>query len=283
MGLAIGIDSSLYVSDYGNNRVMQLRDDSTMGTMVAGSVTSGSDDNQLQGQTSIHVDAMSNIYVGDSWNYRVMFWRNGSSNGIRVAGSGTGGCTRSEIDEILGLTVDSYGNIYVAEKWSHRVTKWAPNATIGTLVAGEDCIQGSNSNQLNTPGGLYLDELLSHLYIANSNNNRIQRITLGGSTNAITLAGGNGAGLNNDQLNYPAGVYFSKNTDAIYIADKYNNRVTRWYIGATTGVTIAGIDGYSGVSPMLFYGPTDVTLSLNETFLYVSDNGNNRVQRFELI
>ncbi|CAF1196847.1 unnamed protein product [Adineta steineri] len=280
--LAVGMDSSIYVADPGNNRVMRLREGSTTGTIVAGSDSWGSDANQLDYPNGLYVDALANIYVGDSKNYRVMIWRNGSSRGTQVAGAGYYGETLSEIAEILGLTVDSHRNIYIAEKYTHRVTKWAPGARSGILVAGGND-EGPNSDQLSYPGGLSLDEAHSYLYIADSGNNRIQRIVLGGSTNAITVAGGNGAGSNNNQLNSPSDVCFSKNIGAIYIADQYNNRVTRWYIGATSGVTFAGIDSYTGTSPMLFYGPTGLALSLNQSFLYVSDSGNNRVQRFMII
>ncbi|CAF1310673.1 unnamed protein product [Adineta steineri] len=261
---------------------MRLREGSTTGTIVAGSDSWGNDANQLDYPNGLYVDALANIYVGDSKNYRVMIWRNGSSRGTQVAGAGYYGETLSEIAEILGLTVDSHRNIYIAEKYTHRVTKWAPGATSGILVAGGNG-EGPNSDQLSYPGGLSLDEAHSYLYIADSGNNRIQRIVLGGSINAITVAGGNGAGSNNNQFNSPSDVCFSKSIGAIYIADQYNNRVTRWYIDATSGVTIAGMDGYSGASPVLLNGPCGLALSLNESFLYVADSGNSRVQRFMII
>ena len=261
---------------------MRFPEGSPMGTIVAGSGSMSDDVDQFDYPSSLYVDALANIYVGDSKNYRVMFWRNGSASGSRVAGSGYNGASLSELAEIQGLTIDSHGNIYVAEKWTHRVTKWTPHSTSSTLVAGGNG-QGSNSDQLDSPSGLSLDEVHSHLYIADSGNNRIQRITLGSSTNAITVAGGNGAGSNNDQVNHPADVCFSKHIGAIYIAEQYNDRVTQWYTGATRGVTIAGIGGWSGTSPMQFQGPVSLALSLDESYLYVSDNGNHRIQRFQLI
>jgi DNA-binding beta-propeller fold protein YncE len=57
----------------------------------------------------------------------------------------------------------------------------------------------------------------------------------------------------------------------------------RWNPGATSGVTIAGKSYLSGASAKLLNGPSDLILSLNETYLYVSDSANNRVQRFQLI
>lgn len=282
MGLALGIDSSVYVCDNNNNRVMHFGNGLTMGIQVAGSTTSGTSNNQLKRPVAIYVDTKSNIYVGDHMNYRVMLWNNGSSSGTRVAGTGSSGGNLYTLSGTYGVSVDSYGNVYVLDPSNNRVVRWSPNATIGTLVAGGNG-QGSNSNHFNIPSEFYLDELHSHLYIADSNNHRIQRVTLDGSMNTITVAGGNGPGTNSNQLNYPVGVYFSKNTNAIYIAEELNYRITRWYIGATSGVIIAGKNGQSGISPMLLYHPTHITVSSNETFLYIADTYNNRVQRFQLI
>jgi DNA-binding beta-propeller fold protein YncE len=160
--------------------------------------------------------------------------------------------------------------------------KWKQNATNGTLIAGTGG-SGNSSQQLSWPFGLYLDELNSYLYIADMGNHRIQRYYLGVITNVTTVAGGNGYGSGNHQLNRPYGVCVSKKTGAIYIADTSNNRIQRWSPGATSGVTIAGIVGTSGTDSTLLNAPAAVALSPNETFLYVSDNYNNRVQRFELI
>jgi len=101
--------------------------------------------------------------------------------------------------------------------------------------------------------------------------------------NGTTVAGGNGNGSANNQLYFPQGLRVSKETGAIYIADTYNNRVTRWNPGATNGVTIAGIGGIYGTNATLLYGSSDVALSPNETYLYVTDLNNNRIQPFQLI
>ncbi|CAF0901428.1 unnamed protein product [Adineta steineri] len=282
-GLAMGIDNSLYVCEYGNSRVMRFHEGSTLGIRVAGSASAGTGSNQLYEPSVLYVDASSNIYVADDINYRVMYWANGSLSATKVVGTGYSGSSLNAVADVFGITVDSHGNIYVADTMNHRVTKWIPGATVGIIIAGQNGISGSQSNQLSYPAGLFLDELHSYLYIADAGNNRIQRITLGGSTNATTVAGGNGQGSSNMQLNNPISVYVSKTTGAIYIADEDNYRVTKWAVGATKGVTVVGIDGQAGSSPMLFGDPTYVILNLNETLLYVSDYVNHRVQSFKLI
>jgi sugar lactone lactonase YvrE len=282
LGLAFGPDGSLFVSEYGNYRVIKLQEGSLMGSIVAGTGVLGSSATQLSTPTAIVVDESSNIYVDDDSNCRVMLWRNNSSSGVIVAGTGSCSNTASTFSSSGGLAIDLQKTIYLSDRGSNRVMKWKQNATYGTLIAGTG-VNGSSSQQLSFPYGLYLDELNSYLYIADTYNHRIQRYYLGVTTNGTTVAGGNGQGSGNHQLYNPNGVCVSKKTGAIYIADMNNNRIQRWSPGATSGVTIAGIVGTSGTDPTLLNTPMAVALSPNETFLYVSDTNNNRVQRFELI
>jgi DNA-binding beta-propeller fold protein YncE len=138
--------------------------------------------------------------------------------------------------------------------------------------------------------------LIRHLYSYNNHHRKIQeqvtkylsstltpqRYQLGITTNGTTIAGGNGIGSGSDQLNQPYGVCVSSKTGDIYIADNQNHRIQRWSPGAITGVTIIGITGVNGISATMLYSPSSVALSKNETYLYVSDMDNHRVQRFNL-
>jgi DNA-binding beta-propeller fold protein YncE len=143
-------------------------------------------------------------------------------------------------------------------------------------------VPGSSNRQLNRPYGLYLDETNDYLYIADYNNHRIQRYQLNATATGTTVAGGNGAGPGSNQLNQPGGVYVSKKTGDIYIADQDNNRIQRWNQGATAGVTIVGITGVSGTNATMLNAPVHVMLNANETYLYVSDTNNHRVQRYNM-
>jgi hypothetical protein len=58
-------------------------------------------------------------------------------------------------------------------------------------------------------------------------NNRIQRFVLGGSGIGVTVAGGNGQGSANNQLNQPIGIFLSRLDGSLYIADTYNNRIQK--------------------------------------------------------
>ena len=281
-GLVIDANDTFYVADYGNARVMKFQVGSLTGSMVAGSTTGGSNANQLKNPTEISVDTGSNIYVNDDFNYRVMLWSKNASFGVIAAGNATSGTSATQISESIGLTVDSQGNIYVSDSANHRVMKWTPNATAGILAAGQTGVSGNTNDLLNMPYGLYLDETNSYLYIADRRNFRIQRYNLGNSTYGTTVAGGHGAGSSNNRLNAPYGVCVSKKTGDIYIADTNNHRIQLWSPGATSGVTVVGVTEVNGSNATMLYSPSNVALSLDETFLYVSDMNNHRVQRYQL-
>jgi sugar lactone lactonase YvrE len=282
-GLAIDANDTLYISDCGNARVIKIQAGFLNGSIVAGTGSSGSSATQLGCPAELKVDAHSNIYVDDNTHCRVMLWRKNAPSGVAVVGDGTCSNTNSTIGDSLGLALDSQGNLYVSDKDNHRVMKWPPNATVGIVVAGTPGVSGNSDQLLNGPYGLYLDEQNSYLYIADTGNNRIQRYRLGTAANGTTVAGGNGPGSNSNQLNGPHGVYVSKNNGDIYIADRANNRIQLWSSGASSGVTIAGVSGMNGVDATMLNSPVGVIMNMNETFLYVSDRGNNRAQRYQLI
>ena len=261
---------------------MRFVEGSTVGTLVAGLKGGvGNGLNQFNEPTSIAVDALSNIYVSDSNNFRVMMWRANASTGARVAGRGLFENTAERFGASYGLAIDSLGNMYISDNEFSRVIKWTPNSTNGTLFAGRG-ISGSAIEYLEGQNNVLLDEVHSYLYVADQFNHRIVRYSLDSSAIAI-VTGGNGAGPANNQFKHPSGVCVSKKTDVIYVSEFSQHRVQRWSPDAASGVTIDGTVGLSGSSAGLFNNPVSLALSPDETFLYVVDRSNHRVQRFQLI
>ncbi|CAF1317568.1 unnamed protein product, partial [Adineta ricciae] len=121
------------------------------------------------------------------------------------------------------------------------------------------------------------------LYVTDSGNNRIQQFTISGNGTGVTVAGGNSAGTGLNQLSSPTGFCLTRDGQTLYIADKLNNRIMKWTIGATQGSVVAGsVSGTSGNTTQLLYNPGDVALDPTETYLYVTDQNNHRVQKFRV-
>ncbi|CAF3887385.1 unnamed protein product [Rotaria sordida] len=278
-------DNYFYVTDSNNARVQHYSLGSKIGRRVAGDGTVGSGASQLgKLAAGIYVNRKTqDLYIADNANQRVQLWPINATIGYTVFGSVSTG-----LNNIIGIRVDSLDNIYVSEYLKGRIVRWSSNTTNLTVIAGNGTL-GSTAELLNSPRHIDLDASSQYLYIADCNNHRIQmwHISNNGSLTAgrgIAVAGGNGAGPESSQLNYPRAVVVSYKNGAIYVSDSHNNRVQRWEMNASYGVTIAGSpSGQSGSSASLLFYLTGLALDPNETYLFVCDTGNNRVQRFRLI
>ena len=278
-GIHVSANNALYVAEFNANRVRRFSNGSSVGSVVAGTGIAGSAATQLRGPSSIFFDEVTQgLYVADHVNGRVQFFAKNSTVGVTVAGA------NGELGYTMGVRLDNNGNIYASDYSNSRVMRWSPNSTSnGTIVAGGN--QGAGPWSLHVPRQISLDLTYSFLYIVDRLNHRVQRYNLvNTSATPATIAGGNGLGAAPNQLSYPNSLCISPKTGAIYIADAGNNRVQRWDRGSSVGVTVAGsTTGVSGNSPTLMSIPSGVALDTTETFLYVSEYGNNRVQRFPLI
>lgn len=277
----------------------------------------------LNAPTGILLDYQNNLYVGDNSNQFYVFYPNnrtgqllrsfshwptflaldnGTSNiyftviyahlayvwptnkTIPSSGITYLNCSVNWLYFPTGIAVDSLGNVYIASYFCHWVMKWAPNATNGTIIAGSPLgIAGSGSQSLYIPYALAIDESNSYIYVVDRYNHRVQQFALGGSGIGVTVAGGNGAGSAANQLYRPTDIRISRLDGSIYIADASNNRIQKWQINATSGITFAGNpNGIAGRTPYLFNSSYSLAIDYAEKYLYVSDNVNNRIQRFSL-
>ena len=220
----------------------------------------------------VDIEHVNNLYVSDyNGNFVVLFTSNRMTNPLPLI--------------VAGMAVDRNKNLYIADFRNPRITRWPPNAPAGAVIAGTS-IAGSDSRALNGPVDIFLDASNSSLYVIDVWNSRIQMFRLNGTPpyNGTTVAGGNGVGSGSHQLNMPNGIWVSKTTGAIYIADEGNHRIQRWSRGASSGVTVAGSpSGRSGSDATRFNSPHELFVNSEETCIYVTDGLNRRVQRFDLI
>ncbi|CAF0878391.1 unnamed protein product [Adineta steineri] len=144
-------------------------------------------------------------------------------------------------------------------------TKWKQNAF--TIAGGNG--QGSESNQLDQPSGIYIDNDDQSIYIADTYNHRIVRWEFGADNGEI-VAGGNGRGGEINQFSYPIDVILDKDKKYLIICDYGNGRVVRWSRHDTHNQQI------------LIHNSLCQGLAMdNNGDLYFSDEGRDSVRRFQ--
>ncbi|CAM4779728.1 unnamed protein product, partial [Rotaria magnacalcarata] len=145
----------------------------------------------------------------------------------------------------------------------HPTARWQQN---GITIAGGNG-QGSATNQLWKPHGLYVDYDQT-VYVADRYNHRIVEWK-SGATSGQVMAGGNGPGNGANQLFHPLDVIIEKERDSLIICDSENRRVVRWpRRDEVSGETIISNIGCLG-------------LTMDEIgSLYVVNYGGHEVRRY---
>ena len=138
----------------------------------------------------------------------------------------------------------------------------------GIIVAGGN-EPDSESNRLRLPRGMDVDNEET-IYITHSADDRITKWEKG-VKNSQVVAGGNGQGNRNDQLNGPINVIIDYKTDSLIIADLRNRRVVRW-------PRRNGTNGETLISDVLCWG---LAIDMDNN-LYVSDYEKHEVRRWKI-
>jgi sugar lactone lactonase YvrE len=189
------------------------------------------------------------------------------------------------LSDPFGVATANDGTIYVADAGeSNRIRKISPDGIVTTLAGGsEGFADGAGASaSFNTPSALALGPD-GNLYVADTGNNRIRKITPDGTVS--TVAGSGTAGYVDGpaataQFNGPIGLAVSRDGD-IYVADTYND-VIRMITIAGEVTTIAGggtpgfADGAQKVA--LFDTPSGIVVVENSS-LIVADTGNRRLRK----
>ena len=190
---------------------------------------------------------------------------------------------KGNLSYIFGVTVYASGNVYASDLANFRVLKFPAGSNAGTsgvTVAGGNG-PGTAANQLTGPQGLFIDAA-GDLYVCDEPNSRVLEFPPGSTstTLGVVVAGGNGAGSNPNQFNYPHSVWVDGSGN-IFIADLSNFRVQKWAPGAAAGTTVAGGNGAGSALNQFgsVNGPTGVTVDAGGN-LYVADFSNNRILKF---
>ena len=129
----------------------------------------------------------TSLYIADSNNHRIKKYAIAGWNaGAVLAGSGAEGSadgtgTAAGFSYPRAVTVDGSGNVYVADTNNHLIRKITA-AGVVTAIAGTKGVPGAQdgyglSTSFNYPQGIAYDAVKTVLYVSDSFNHRIRRIS----------------------------------------------------------------------------------------------------------
>ena len=286
-------------------------------TTLAGLAGSGGSTDGTNGDAlfkfpqGVAVDNTGNLYVADTQNNTIRQMTAAGTNWVvttlaGIAGNfgtndGTGSAARFNYP--CGVAVDTNGNVFVADTWNNSIRELTPvgtNWVVTTLAGGGDL--GSSDGvgsaaQLIHPCGVAVDRT-GCVYVANTYDNTIRKITPSGTNWVVTtLAGLGGAGNGVvgsvgsadgtgivARFNEPDGVAVD-NTGNVYVADTLNYTIRKGFLASSVPAPIlraprlsAGQIGFgiSGLSDLTVDIQSSTDLSRWQVVgTYILDGGSN--------
>lgn len=207
--------------------------------------------------------------------------------GDGLPGMSNGSGRRTRFADPFGVVLDEAGNLYVADGGDNNSIRKIGLDGVSTTLAGavEGYAEGlGKAASFNTPSGLAVD-WAGNLYVADTGNNAIRKITPDGKVSTLAgdgLAGdrdGRGAAA---RFNGPIGVAVDGD-GVVYVTDTYNDRIRR--IAPNGDVTTIAGGSRAGkadgpAAQALFDLPTGLAVAANGD-LYIADTGNHAIRKLD--
>ena len=256
--VAVDTDGNLYIID--SNRVRKVGLDGIITTVAGGGSVHGdggpATSASLNVPFGIAVNTAGNLYNADTFNNRI---RKVSLDGIitTVVGNGIrtgvidgeggdpaddlgdgGPATSASLAMPNGVAVDAAGNLYIADSDNQRIRKIGLDGIITTVAGSGDTgfFNGSFSGDngpatsvlLSNPADVAVDAA-GNLYIADTFNNRIRKVSADGIITTVAGGGsvrGDGGPATSASLTIPNGVAVDA-AGNLYIAERLNDRIRK--------------------------------------------------------
>lgn len=284
---------NLFVSDYGDHRIRKITPAGAVSTWVGsgsmGNVPGKGTAATISRPLGMVFDSHGDMFV-ISYGGGHNIWKitpdgqaeifAGSTTGQSGSADGTG--TAARFYHPIGLAIDSADNLYVADNGNHLIRKITPNKVVTTLAGSTPGYADGTGTaaQFSGPFGICVAGN-GDLYVADSNNRRIRKVTPDGVVTTFTGTGAGGFGDGSaDSATFASPRYVTISSyGTLFLTDSNMLRKVAPDGTVTTiaGSTLSGSeDGLA--SAARFSSPYGLKALADDT-LVVADFGNSRIRR----
>lgn len=286
-GLAVDSGDNIYVADTNNHAIRKITPAGTVSTLAgtigkAGSVDANGTSASFNRPYGIAFDVSGNLLVADGGNAAI---RTIAPNGDVTTLAGGPDSTTFAFP--AAVTVASNGSIFVSDALKSTIYKVTAGGTV-TVWAGTPGTAGSSdvagSVTFNTPTGLQLDAS-NNLYVADSGNHVIRRISPDGSTVSTPFGSAGEAGLDDGasgiaRFSSPFGL--TMDASGNLLVGDYGNDAVRKIAAAGAVMTLAGMGSSTGTVDAVaenarFNQPSSVAVDSSGN-VYVADALNSTIR-----
>jgi tripartite motif-containing protein 71 len=267
----VGVDAvgNVYVADNGNNRIQKF---TGAGVYLTQWGSMGTGDGQFDAPVSLSIDTEANVYVMETGNHRVQKFSGAgvleSRWPMTYAFDLRGPTVFNTFFSPAGIGAVSGPYVYVAQASGIVRARSFGGATFELYGS-----PGSGDGQYSLPSGVATDAA-GLVYVADTNNNRIQKLT----ANGVFITKWGSLGTGNGQFNSPAAIAIDP-AGNVFVVDQVNHRIQKF---TTNGAYLLQW-GSLGSGNGQFGFAAGIAIDRNG-IVYVADSdstGNNaRVQKF---
>ncbi|OYU82868.1 MAG: hypothetical protein CFE24_13825, partial [Flavobacterium sp. BFFFF2] len=215
----------------------------------------------------------------------IVFGQTSTLAGSGSDGAANGTAATASFSRPTGVALDAAGNTYVADQYNHKIRKITPAGVVSTF-AGSGTVGSADGTgtaaSFNLPFGLTVDAA-GNVYVADSGNNKIRKITPAGVVSTFAGSGAQGAADGSAtaaSFYFPTGVKLDSSGN-LFVADFSNHKIRKISPTGTTS-TFAG-SGSTGSADgtgtaASFYDPVGIDMDAAGN-LYIADKSNQKIRK----
>ncbi|TGM46223.1 NHL repeat-containing protein [Leptospira vanthielii] len=199
------LDSSggIFLSDFGNNRILYFPKDANVATEVYGQpdFTNASfsvSESRFSTNQGFEIDSVGGMYIADRGNHRVVYFPKGSTSATKVYGQSsfsvnTGGLSNNGLTQPTDVALDQSENLFVADFFNHRILVYPRTSLTSGMTAiavigqsgsftcnasnndGTGCTSAGtvpNTQSFRNPVAIHFDKQ-GRLYVVDNGNHRV--------------------------------------------------------------------------------------------------------------